>query len=156
MKTYFLLPVLLLAGCQQNDFSKILYPETTDLRYAQTAYCYKSLTDILCYENPQPQLSNPLKGVQLASASRVADRRNTVLEDATETLYYNLYGEDPRKQPVPITQADYRATTPVVAVAPAEPVYVTAPSDPVMVRPLEPVAVNPNADGPQPLIGGSR
>jgi hypothetical protein len=152
MKTLYLLPALLLAGaCQQNSLSKVMYPQTTDPRNAQTAYCYKALTDIICYSNPQPHLSNPLQGVQLAEDSRSVDTRKTRIEQWAEKVYYNVYKEDPRNQqpaanPPQHTRASMAQQQPQSAIM----LSTTAPDDAIMVTPLAPVT---DVHAPAPLLG---
>lgn len=38
--------------------------ERTQANVPDTRYCYKSLGDIVCYNAPQPSMSNPLQGSQ--------------------------------------------------------------------------------------------
>ena len=39
-------------------------PPSTTPQAPQTAYCYKAMSDVVCYERPQPKMSNPLVGYQ--------------------------------------------------------------------------------------------
>jgi hypothetical protein len=41
-------------------------------------YCYQSLGDIVCYDAPQPNMTNPLSGYQGYPPSQIIQANNTV------------------------------------------------------------------------------
>lgn len=81
------MPILLLMGCNamtenavraNHSLQKMVYnsaervqgwtephrPEERQAGLPETRYCYKSMGDIVCYEQPQSEFSNPLFGYQ--------------------------------------------------------------------------------------------
>ena len=72
-------------------------PEPTAPQPYQTGYCYKASSDIICYELPQPHLTNKLVGFQgaqaygdmpPASASNTLTDQQIMANQGTATPFY--------------------------------------------------------------------
>lgn len=76
------------------------HPDSNEPQMPQTRYCYRSMADIICYEEPQPHISNQLFGYQgvpprmvpqggyrPAPGERYGSQKAALAREADETFY---------------------------------------------------------------------